>query len=92
MKTVETEIKYSGYLEQQKRSMEKMKQDERRVIPAGFDYRLVSGLSTRDEAEAVARCGRRRWGRRAGSGSDAGGGELDSCAISRSRRERRRVG
>ena len=37
MKTVETEIKYAGYLEQQKRSMEKLKRDEVRVIPAWFD-------------------------------------------------------
>ncbi len=46
MKTVETEIKYSGYLEQQRRSMEKMKKAERRGIPEWFDYRAVSGLST----------------------------------------------
>jgi tRNA uridine 5-carboxymethylaminomethyl modification enzyme len=46
MKTVETEIKYSGYLDQQKRSMEKMKKAERRAIPEWFDYSSVSGLST----------------------------------------------
>ena len=46
MKTVETEIKYSGYLDQQKRSMEKMKKAERRAIPEWFDYGSVSGLST----------------------------------------------
>ena len=46
MKTVETEIKYSGYLDQQKRSMEKMKKAERRAIPAWFDYSSISGLST----------------------------------------------
>ena len=46
MKTVETEIKYSGYLEQQRRSMEKMKKAEKRGIPEWFDYRAVSGLST----------------------------------------------
>jgi len=45
MKTVETEIKYAGYLEQQRRSMEKLKRDEGRVIPAGFDYAACSGLS-----------------------------------------------
>jgi tRNA uridine 5-carboxymethylaminomethyl modification enzyme len=45
MKTVETEIKYAGYLEQQKRSMEKLKRDEGRVIPAEFDYAACSGLS-----------------------------------------------
>ncbi len=46
MKTVETEIKYSGYLDQQRRSMEKMKKAERRAIPAWFDYNSISGLST----------------------------------------------
>jgi len=46
MKTVETEIKYSGYLNQQRRSMEKMKKAERRSIPEWFDYSSVSGLST----------------------------------------------
>jgi tRNA uridine 5-carboxymethylaminomethyl modification enzyme len=46
MKTVETEIKYAGYLDQQKRSMEKMKKAERRAIPEWFDYGSVSGLST----------------------------------------------
>jgi tRNA uridine 5-carboxymethylaminomethyl modification enzyme len=46
MKTVETEIKYSGYLDQQRRSMEKMRKAEKKVIPAWFDYSAVSGLST----------------------------------------------
>jgi tRNA uridine 5-carboxymethylaminomethyl modification enzyme len=45
MKTVETEIKYAGYLEQQKKVMEKLKRDEGRVIPAEFDYAACSGLS-----------------------------------------------
>jgi tRNA uridine 5-carboxymethylaminomethyl modification enzyme len=46
MKTVETEIKYSGYLDQQRRSMEKMRKAEKRAIPGWFDYGAVSGLST----------------------------------------------
>jgi tRNA uridine 5-carboxymethylaminomethyl modification enzyme len=46
MKTVETEIKYSGYLEQQRRSMEKMRRAEKRAIPGWFDYSSVSGLSS----------------------------------------------
>ncbi len=45
MKTVETEIKYAGYLEQQKKSMARLKRDEQRVIPVGFDYAACSGLS-----------------------------------------------
>ncbi len=45
MKTVETEIKYAGYLDQQRRSMEKMRKAEKRVIPQWFEYAAVSGLS-----------------------------------------------
>ncbi len=44
-KTVETEIKYAGYLEQQRRSIERLKAAESTVIPAWFDYRNISGLS-----------------------------------------------
>ncbi|MGF7183560.1 tRNA uridine-5-carboxymethylaminomethyl(34) synthesis enzyme MnmG [Tunturiibacter psychrotolerans] len=46
MKTVETEIKYSGYLDQQRRSIEKMRRAEKKTIPGWFDYSSVSGLST----------------------------------------------
>jgi len=46
MKTVETELKYSGYLDQQRRSIEKMRKAEQRKIPDWFDYTTVSGLST----------------------------------------------
>jgi tRNA uridine 5-carboxymethylaminomethyl modification enzyme len=46
MKTVETEIKYSGYLDQQRRSMEKIRKAEKKVIPGWFDYNAISGLST----------------------------------------------
>jgi tRNA uridine 5-carboxymethylaminomethyl modification enzyme len=46
MKTVETEIKYSGYLDQQRRSIEKMRKAEQHNIPTWFDYTTISGLST----------------------------------------------
>jgi tRNA uridine 5-carboxymethylaminomethyl modification enzyme len=42
---VETEIKYAGYLEQQQRSIERLKKAEQRAIPEWFDYKNVSGLS-----------------------------------------------
>ncbi|WP_263367282.1 tRNA uridine-5-carboxymethylaminomethyl(34) synthesis enzyme MnmG [Edaphobacter bradus] len=45
MKTVETEIKFAGYLDQQRRSMERLKRAEQQVIPEWFDYGAVSGLS-----------------------------------------------
>jgi tRNA uridine 5-carboxymethylaminomethyl modification enzyme len=45
LKSVETEIKYEGYLLQQQRAMDRMKKSEQRSIPEWFDYRSVSGLS-----------------------------------------------
>jgi tRNA uridine 5-carboxymethylaminomethyl modification enzyme len=54
LKTVETEIKYAGYLEQQRKSMAKLKRDEGRVIPATFDYAACSGLS-REMVETLGR-------------------------------------
>lgn len=45
MKSVETEIKYSGYLDQQRKSIERLKKSEQQVIPDWFDYGAVSGLS-----------------------------------------------
>jgi tRNA uridine 5-carboxymethylaminomethyl modification enzyme len=45
LKSVETEIKYEGYLLQQQRAMDRMKKSEQRSIPGWFDYHSVSGLS-----------------------------------------------
>ncbi len=45
LKSVETEIKYEGYLLQQQRAMERLKKSEQHTIPDWFDYRSVSGLS-----------------------------------------------
>ena len=45
LKSVETEIKYSGYLDQQTKSIERLKKSEQRIIPEWFDYGQVSGLS-----------------------------------------------
>jgi tRNA uridine 5-carboxymethylaminomethyl modification enzyme len=45
LKSVETEIKYAGYLDQQERAIERLKKAEQRRIPDWFDYRAVSGLS-----------------------------------------------
>jgi tRNA uridine 5-carboxymethylaminomethyl modification enzyme len=54
LKTVETEIKYAGYLDQQKKSIEKLKKAEERGIPEWFDYTQVSGLS-REMQEKLTR-------------------------------------
>jgi hypothetical protein len=45
LKSVETEIKYAGYLGQQQKAIERLKRSEQRVIPDWFDYSSVSGLS-----------------------------------------------
>ncbi|MGE5114516.1 MAG: tRNA uridine-5-carboxymethylaminomethyl(34) synthesis enzyme MnmG [Acidobacteriaceae bacterium] len=45
LKSVETEIKYSGYLSQQEKAIERLKKSEEKVIPDWFDYKCVSGLS-----------------------------------------------
>jgi tRNA uridine 5-carboxymethylaminomethyl modification enzyme len=45
LKSVETEIKYEGYLVQQQRAMERLKRAEQHSIPEWFDYGSVSGLS-----------------------------------------------
>ena len=45
LKSVETEIKYAGYLDQQQKAIERLKKAEQRNIPHWFDYARVSGLS-----------------------------------------------
>jgi tRNA uridine 5-carboxymethylaminomethyl modification enzyme len=45
LKSVETEVKYEGYLLQQQRAMDRLKKAEQHCIPEWFDYRSVSGLS-----------------------------------------------
>jgi tRNA uridine 5-carboxymethylaminomethyl modification enzyme len=54
LKSVETEIKYAGYLDQQKKAIEKLKKAEERGIPEWFDYAQVSGLS-REMQEKLTR-------------------------------------
>ena len=54
LKSVETEIKYEGYLLQQQRAMERLKKSEQRSIPDWFNYQSVSGLS-REMQETLSR-------------------------------------
>jgi tRNA uridine 5-carboxymethylaminomethyl modification enzyme len=44
-RAVETEIKFAGYLEQQKKSIEKLKAAEAVTIPEWLEYGTISGLS-----------------------------------------------
>ncbi len=54
LKSVETEIKFAGYLDQQRKAIEKLKKAEQRVIPPGFEYAGISGLS-REMQETLTR-------------------------------------
>jgi len=54
LKSVETEIKYAGYLDQQRKAIEKLKKAEQRAIPASFEYTGISGLS-REMQETLTR-------------------------------------
>jgi len=44
-RAVETEIKFAGYLDQQKKAIEKLKAAESVAIPEWIDYSVISGLS-----------------------------------------------
>jgi tRNA uridine 5-carboxymethylaminomethyl modification enzyme len=54
-RAVETEIKFAGYLDQQKKAIEKMKAAEAVAIPGWIDYGIISGLSRemREKLERV---------------------------------------
>jgi len=54
-RAVETEIKFAGYLDQQKKSIEKLKAAEAVTIPTWIEYGAISGLSRemREKLERV---------------------------------------
>ena len=54
VRAVETEIKFAGYLEQQKKSIAKLKAAEAVVIPEWLEYSAISGLS-REMRETLER-------------------------------------
>jgi len=45
VETVETEVKYSGYVAQQERQVARLKAAEGRRIPEGFSFREIPGIS-----------------------------------------------
>lgn len=53
-RAVETEIKFAGYLDQQKKSIEKLKAAESVTIPEWIEYGSISGLS-REMRETLER-------------------------------------
>jgi len=54
VRAVETEIKFAGYLEQQKKSIAKLKAAEAVSIPEWLEYSAISGLS-REMRETLER-------------------------------------
>ena len=54
LKCAEIDVKYEGYLNQQKREMERLKKAEGRRIPESFDYGGIPGIS-REVSEKLTR-------------------------------------
>jgi tRNA uridine 5-carboxymethylaminomethyl modification enzyme len=44
-RTVANRLRYGGYIERQERDRERLRREEGRRIPAGFDFAAVGGLS-----------------------------------------------
>lgn len=61
---LETEIKYAGYIEQQQRQIERLRQAESRTIPEGFRFAGLPGLS-REVSEKLERVRPRTLGQAA---------------------------
>jgi tRNA uridine 5-carboxymethylaminomethyl modification enzyme len=64
-RTVANRLRYGGYIERQERDRERLRREESRRIPAGFDYATVGGLSrevteklSRTRPETLAEAGR----------------------------------
>ncbi len=43
--TIETEVKYAGYMDQQDKQVQRLRDSESRLVPAGLDYAAIPGLS-----------------------------------------------
>lgn len=62
---IETRVKYAGYIARQQDEINRLKRHENTVIPQGFDFSQVSGLSNEicqklmdQQPENIARAGR----------------------------------
>jgi len=44
--TIETEAKYAGYINQQERQIDRLRESEGRRIPSAFEFAQIPGLST----------------------------------------------
>jgi tRNA uridine 5-carboxymethylaminomethyl modification enzyme len=54
MMTVETETKYAGYIDQQRRQMERIMGSNLRAIPNGLEFSRIPGIS-REVSERLTR-------------------------------------
>jgi tRNA uridine 5-carboxymethylaminomethyl modification enzyme len=54
LETIETELKYSGYIAQQQRQVERIHESEARIIPGSFYFADIPGLS-REVCEKLTR-------------------------------------
>jgi tRNA uridine 5-carboxymethylaminomethyl modification enzyme len=45
MTTIETEVKYAGYMDQQDKQVQRLRDSEARRVPAALDYAAIPGLS-----------------------------------------------
>ena len=72
--SVETTVKYAGYLRRQESEIERARTDERRRIPAGFPVRSRSRALARGRSAAVAGAARHARSGAANSWRHAGGG------------------
>jgi len=52
-KQVEIETKYEGYIQRQFDAVKKLKEQEKKKIPAGFDYSTIPGLSNELKAKLI---------------------------------------
>jgi tRNA uridine 5-carboxymethylaminomethyl modification enzyme len=43
--TIETEVKYAGYMDQQDKQVQRLRDSEARRVPGGLDYAAIPGLS-----------------------------------------------
>jgi tRNA uridine 5-carboxymethylaminomethyl modification enzyme len=46
LESVQTEVKYAGYISQQQRQMDRLRESEQRRIPSEFSFAAIPGLST----------------------------------------------
>ena len=77
--TVETEIKYAGYIDQQRRQIERMQSSDSRSIPDSMAFTGIPGIS-REVGEKLERVRPATLGQAARiPGRYAGGGRLAGC-------------